>query len=156
MLEIGFGPGVLLKLLAARMRWGRLAGPEASPLMLKTAARRLRGSAVDLDLRLGLGPELPWPSDFFDAVAYLHAFQFWADPAGEFAEVVRVLEPGGALVMALRDHSRLEDRSWLPNPASRSGDEVGETLRLLADAGFAAEKAGSVRGSPMLIARKSV
>ncbi|MGH7011519.1 MAG: hypothetical protein ACREEX_11860, partial [Caulobacteraceae bacterium] len=44
--------------------------------------------------------------------------------------------------------------SWLPNPLSRDGDEIEETLAALARAGLSASRRGLARASPILVGAK--
>jgi hypothetical protein len=57
------------------------------------------------------------------------------------------LKPGGRLLLMLRDHGQrgvhAED---LPNPLSRSGDELGATLELLPGLGWSQVLAGARLG----------
>ncbi len=153
-LEIGFGTGKLLEMLARRTREIHLAGIEPTAAMLEAATgrRRLRRIGERLDMRLGAADDLPWEAKTFDSVAALHNFQFWEDPEQALSEIMRVLKPGGRLVLVLRDHSR-NAPDWLPNPVSRSGREIDATVTLLSDCGFAAvEQAGKAGSSVALVA----
>ena len=47
-----------------------------------------------------------------------------------------VLKSGGQVVLVLRDHSDFAP-NWLPNPISKSGDEVRGALDILTQFGFA-------------------
>jgi ubiquinone/menaquinone biosynthesis C-methylase UbiE len=137
-LEIGFGTGNLLRRLARRTEAGMLAGVDPSPLMLRTATRRLAGfdHRIIVDLKLGTADRLDWPDGTFDRAAALHSFQFWSDPQACAREIHRVLKPGGLLILGLRDHSR-PATVWLPNPLSRTGDEANAASQLLSEHGFA-------------------
>jgi ubiquinone/menaquinone biosynthesis C-methylase UbiE len=137
LLEIGFGTGALLELAASRVTGGVLAGIDASLLMHAQAASRLRPyePGVKLDLRVGTDDNLNWPECYFDCVVAVHSFQFWTDPNATLRTILGLLKPSGQLLLILRSHSHRVP-SWLPNPISRSGDEVGGVMTALARAGF--------------------
>jgi SAM-dependent methyltransferase len=136
-LEIGFGTGRLVEMLLARVSHGRAAGVDPTETMLDVARgrRAVRAAAARVDLRLGEASHLPWPDASFDAALALHCFQFWPDPRAGVAEVHRVLRPGGRFVLVLREHGGGAP-AWLPNPISRSGDEIAGTRACLAEGGF--------------------
>jgi ubiquinone/menaquinone biosynthesis C-methylase UbiE len=156
-LEIGFGTGRLLKKVAKKAREGFVAGIDPSELMLHKAEKRTwrfrRNGRVEL--KWGEASLLPWPDAKFDKVAALDCFQFWGDPARAIAEVRRVLKPGGLLVLILRRRQR-KGPKWLPNPISRSGQEVMGAYQLVCAAGFAqARIEGAAGASPMITAVRS-
>ena len=104
-LEVGFGPGHALQLLAARARLALVAGVDHSRLMVETAQRRLmgrRGQAA-LDLRLGKAGELPFADETFDLAFAVNSFHQWPDQEDALAEMTGVLKPGGELVLSIRD-----------------------------------------------------
>lgn len=104
-LEVGFGPGHALAMLAESRPLGLVAGVDHSELMVETARRRLanrRGSAA-LDLRCGDAGELPFPDERFDAVYAVNSFHLWPDKEDALAEMAGVLKPGGDLVLSIRD-----------------------------------------------------
>lgn len=153
LLEIGFGTGALVALLAKRGA-RQVAGVDPSTLMLEVAAKRSRGP--DIDLQSGDARQLPWPDGHFDGVAALHSFQFWAPPEACLAEVARVLRPGGILVLILRHHGGGKNVQWLPNPLSRLADEPAATVAALANAGYAdAAIVGKSGTSAIVTARRA-
>jgi SAM-dependent methyltransferase len=154
-LEVGFGTGRLIEMLARRMPHGHFAGIDASKLMVETARRRLK--TMEADIRQGTAEMLPWDSASFDGAAALHCFQFWPDPVQVLAEIRRVLRRDGRFVLILRDHSRRADIDWLPNPWSRSRNEIQEALMLLDRTGFEATRQMPDAGSSAVIlaARKT-
>ncbi|HUD50894.1 class I SAM-dependent methyltransferase [Parvibaculum sp.] len=152
-LELGFGTGRLLEMLAVKSTDGFFAGIDASPLMVATARRRLDRRHVARDLRQGNAEYLPWPEDSFDAVAALHCFQFWADPVSALCEVQRVLRPGGTFLLILRRHGA-RDAERLPNPWSRTPHEIEDVFSLLKKAGFEARRElPDARNSPIIVAK---
>jgi ubiquinone/menaquinone biosynthesis C-methylase UbiE len=104
-LEIGYGPGVGIAALLAALPDGRVAGIDPSPVMYRQASRRA-GAAKRVDLRIGEVSSLPWPDAAFDGVLAVNTAQFWPDPAADVAEALRVLAPGGHVVIALRTGRR--------------------------------------------------
>ncbi len=158
-LELGFGTGKLVSMLASQTEASLIAGVDPSELMLATARRRniqeIKSGRVDL--RLGEARTLCWPNGMFNAVCILHNFQFWSEPVECLREIFRVLKAGGRLFMVLRAHpSDNHSRRRLANPLSRSGDEVSATLRTLATCGYVdCDFLGNLRSkSAILIARK--
>ncbi len=155
-LEIGFGSGRLLEMLARRIQDVHLAGIEPTQAMLNMAQSRpsLRKLGPRLDLQLGTPDLLSWEDGAFDAVAALHCFQFWSDPDICAREIHRVLKPDGRFVLILRNHEQ-HAPDWLPNPISRSGAEYEGARRLLVDAGFSDVRgAGQAGSSKAIVARK--
>lgn len=136
-LEIGFGTGALLTMLAPHLRGGMLAGVDPSPLMVRRARRRLArfAATVRLDLRLGSDQHLDWPEESFSHVAALHSFQFWHDPVKTLRSIKHSLRPDGQLTLILRSHAKRAPQ-WLPNPVSRTPEEVTATLDALGSSGY--------------------
>lgn len=136
--EIGFGTGRFLELAASKLKVRRLRGVDPAELMVGMAANRLRkfAKACEIEVRTGDDAATYWPTETFEAVAAIHSFQFWSDPANTLARLRTQLAPHGKLVLILRNHGR-NPPAWLPNPISRSGNEVVGTRAALAAAQFA-------------------
>jgi SAM-dependent methyltransferase len=94
LLDIGCGPGAFLASKGRRVR--RVAGLDASPVMLRDAERRLadRLAAGTARLVLGSSEKLPFDDGEFSAATVISA------PANP-AEVFRVLRPSGRFVCVL-------------------------------------------------------
>lgn len=150
LLEIGFGTGRLLEEAARRFDLALAAGVDPSPLMRDQAARRLaraaRGDGA-ADLRLGSDATLDWPDGAFDAIAAVHAFQFWAEPERTLARVRALLAPDGVFVLVLRRHGAQGGPAWLANPLSRTADEVAAARAAVERAGFVVERAEAIGGA---------
>jgi ubiquinone/menaquinone biosynthesis C-methylase UbiE len=137
-LELGFGTGRFAEMLLLASSDTFVAGLDPTPTMVQVAINRLSniGLRDRTDLKEGTDESLPWADDFFDAVIAIHCFQFWPDPDHSIAEISRVLHPKGRIVLVFRDHSRRAP-DWLPNPLSRSGQEVELAIQLLKKHGYA-------------------
>ncbi|QBD76242.1 class I SAM-dependent methyltransferase [Ktedonosporobacter rubrisoli] len=102
-LELGFGAGKAIELLAARARQGQVYGLDISPTMVKRASERnsraIRAGRVIL--RQGDIAQLPFADCQFDTIVSIHTFYFWSDPQAVFTEILRVLKPGGKLICIL-------------------------------------------------------
>src|SRR5690242_19852618 len=104
--DVGFGGGVGLKLLLDSVGpAGRVHGVEVSETMLGQAARRF-GRDVGtgrLSLHSASMTELPFADGELDGVITVNTIYFVADLAPAFAELARVINSSGRLVVGLAD-----------------------------------------------------
>jgi SAM-dependent methyltransferase len=96
-LDVGCGDGAL----ATRLAEGgaRVTGLDASADMLAAARRRTTAAGVEVDLVEGDAGELPFPAGQFDCVVSVATLCFVDDPRRAIREMVRVLKPGGRLIL---------------------------------------------------------
>jgi SAM-dependent methyltransferase len=103
-LEVGCGTGRFLDALAGRAKaWG----VDPSPEMLEVARGRVHGAG----LKLGSAEELPFKDAWFERAAMWLVVHLVERPRA-FAELHRVLSPGGKLVVATFDPLHF-DEFWL-------------------------------------------
>lgn len=102
-LELGFGAGRAIELVAARAPNGQIAGIDISQEMVRSASRRNARAikAGQVILRQGDLSALPYPDSQFDKIFTIQTFYFWSDIPQALAEIFRVLKPGGKLVVTL-------------------------------------------------------
>ncbi|WP_075739338.1 MULTISPECIES: class I SAM-dependent methyltransferase [Actinoalloteichus] len=98
-LEIAVGTGLNFPHYPAEVE---LTGIEWSPAMLDIARRRAESAGRRTDLRVADATRLPFPPDSFDTVVSTFAMCCIPDHRLALAEAVRVLRPGGRLLLA--DH----------------------------------------------------
>jgi SAM-dependent methyltransferase len=95
-LDAACGPGIYADIL---IRSGaEVSGFDASALMVELAQRRL-GDRADIQ-RAILGDRLPYDNAAFDRAVCALAIHYIADRRAAFAELFRVLRPGGVLVVS--------------------------------------------------------
>lgn len=137
LLEVGSGHGRTLAAAAERVTEGRLVGIDPSDVMLSIArgrnARLLR--AGRLELVLGSSERLPFADGAFNKLLSVHTIYFWPDPARDLAQLHRVLEPGGRLVIGFRPS---EDPAFARNfpPEVYHIRPAAAVARLVSEAGF--------------------
>jgi SAM-dependent methyltransferase len=130
-LEVGYGPGVAIALLADRLPAGFIAGVDPSTAMLRQATRRNRTAVGQgrVDLRLGTASELRWPEGHFDVVCSVNAVQLFAlDDAA--TEIRRVLRPGGRLAVGVHEWAADGLADDVPSALAMAGFQSVEATRL--------------------------
>ncbi len=137
-LEIGFGGGGLLASLLASGA-AEVIGIDVSEAMLARARLRFRRGIGVGRLRLARAAveALPLGAGSVDKAASVASLYFWPDPAAGFAELARVIRPGGRLVLVFEPADEL--RKW---PGHRFGFrlfERDEVEALVEAAGFNVE-----------------
>jgi ubiquinone/menaquinone biosynthesis C-methylase UbiE len=96
-LEIGPGPGYLGLEWLKRTQGTELKAVDISESMIAMAESNARqyGLAQRVQYVCGNGQSLPFDEGTFDAVFSNGSLHEWAEPAGTFEEIHRVLKPGG-------------------------------------------------------------
>jgi ubiquinone/menaquinone biosynthesis C-methylase UbiE len=119
-LEIGFGPGVAIQLLAGSTR--HVAGVDPSAEMLRLASRRNADSIGNgrVDLRQGSADVLPFAAESFDKAMAVNSMQVWPDASAGLREIWRVLEPGGTAALAFTACSGQRSEG-VPNVVAAAG-----------------------------------
>lgn len=142
-LDVGCGTGYLLRRLAERCPGAvELAGIDAAPAMIEAASAAARGTDASagadgggpLGFRVGAAERLPWGAEHFDLVVSSTSFDHWVDQQTGLRECLRVLKPGGTLVL-------VDQFSWWLAPTLVGGrrDKARtkrRASRLLMTAGF--------------------
>jgi SAM-dependent methyltransferase len=142
-LEVGTGTGTDALTVATQFR-ASVTAVDSSRAMIEEAQRRGLRKSVVADAHA-----LPFEPGTFDGAWADRTFQHLADPVAALAEMVRVLKPGGVLVIADPDYSTqavavsgqglarrvLQFRAEL---ALRNGTLAHEMGRLFTDAGLTA------------------
>ncbi|MGH3449957.1 MAG: class I SAM-dependent methyltransferase [Haloechinothrix sp.] len=115
-LVVGPGPGVGLRAAAERARL--TIGVDPSDDMLRACRQRCAGLGQRLRLRRGSAERTGADDASFDVVLTVNNVQIWDDRASGFAELCRVLRPGGRLLLSTHE-------KWLPVPRHDLAAEVG-------------------------------
>jgi ubiquinone/menaquinone biosynthesis C-methylase UbiE len=101
-LEIGFGNGGLISLLMNLAQDIRYSGVDISPTMMSEApvANRALVESGRARFHLASVDSLPFGDAEFDRVVGVNTLYFWPDIPKAFAEIRRVLKPGGSVLLA--------------------------------------------------------
>ena len=98
LLDLGTGTGRVLELAAGRAR--RLVGVDTNREMLKCARVRLdKAGLVNCSVRLADIYNLPFSEESAGAVVIHQVLHFLDNPKAALIEAIRVLQPGGRLVL---------------------------------------------------------
>ena len=102
-LDVATGTGRLPRALLRQPAFeGRVIAIDLSRRMLREAVRRTAQFSDRLTYIWQDARELPFDEGTFDAVACLEALEFTPDPVEVLGELVRVLRPGGVLLVTNR------------------------------------------------------
>jgi ubiquinone/menaquinone biosynthesis C-methylase UbiE len=106
-LEIGFGPGVGVELLASLVLSGRVDGVDYSEEMVRQATFR-NAAAIDANrvgLRQGSVEDLLFENGTFDKVLAINSMQVWPNAVTGLREIQRVMKRGGRVALAFTPYS---------------------------------------------------
>lgn len=103
-LEVGFGHGHAIRLLAERAHQGLVAGIDPSDGMVRHAAKRNREliKAGRVELWQGSVSSIPYEYARFNKVLSVDNYQHWPQAEFNLGEIQRTLAPGGLLALCLR------------------------------------------------------
>lgn len=102
-LDVATGTGRLPAALFAQHGFrGRMVALDISARMIELAQAKLVRYADRITFMQHDAQRLPFDADTFDAVTCLEALEFMRDPRNAVREMVRVLKPGGLLLVSNR------------------------------------------------------
>jgi ubiquinone/menaquinone biosynthesis C-methylase UbiE len=96
LLDVGCGTGALLSRAQAIAGADQLTGVDLSPSMLAHARAQL---PVEVALHSADAAALPFADASFDVVASCNVFHYIREPVRALTEMVRVVRPGGRIVI---------------------------------------------------------
>jgi ubiquinone/menaquinone biosynthesis C-methylase UbiE len=99
LLELGFGEGIVPEMVHQQHEKMHYTGIDFSDEMVNMAtARNIPGA----NFLLGEVAQMPFESNVFDVCFGINVVYFWENPGRELAEILRVLKPGGLLMLGYR------------------------------------------------------
>lgn len=102
-LDVGSGTGRLPAALFAQPKFdGQIVAVDLSPKMLDLAKANLAPYVHRITFLLHDAQRLPFDDNHFDVVTSLEALEFFAHPQLAVREMLRVLKPGGLLMLSNR------------------------------------------------------
>jgi SAM-dependent methyltransferase len=106
-LEVGFGPGVVIQRVSKLAPAGTVAGIDPSREMVGQA--RARNAAAiksgHVDLRRGSVESLPFADNSFNKALAINSMQLWPDAVTGLCEIKRVVKPGGRVALGFTRYS---------------------------------------------------
>lgn len=137
LLDVACGWGEFLAVHASEAR--RVAGIDVSEEKVTLARQRLadRIASGTAEVVQGDAAALPWKEGTFSAVTCMDAFMFFTAPERVLAEVLRVLRPGGRMLMqiGMKWPHGLPKHMLHPTAQVDVGDEAA-VRKMVEDAGF--------------------
>ena len=113
-LEMGFGPGVVIQRLAKLAAAGHVAGIDLSREMVEQARARNATAVQDgrVELRHGSVEDLPFDDNSFDKALTINSMQLWPDVIAGLREVRRVMKAGKVSRLALSPIRGSRTKGW--------------------------------------------
>jgi ubiquinone/menaquinone biosynthesis C-methylase UbiE len=133
-LEIGFGSGRTIRMIAEQASAGFVAGIDLSDVMVRQAAKRNLDLIVAgrVEVCQGSVADLPYECGRFTRALAVNNYQFWPNAELNLIELRRVMREGGLLVLCLRMHSA----NRLALAPGFTEDEVADVAGLVRWVGF--------------------
>ena len=144
-LDIGTGPGFFAMVLA--MNGFDATGVDCSPRMIDRARENARSRGLTVDFRVMDSHEMDFPDNTFDYITARNATWLLYDPEKAYREWLRVLKPGGRLLVldanwAYKDdpemtrkldeaYKRYEEQQGRPFNSYKGSRELNEAFNAL-------------------------
>jgi ubiquinone/menaquinone biosynthesis C-methylase UbiE len=141
-LDVGCGPGSLtLAAKAAAGATGQVHGIDASPEMIEAAREKASAAGQDVDFQMGLMEQLDFGDASFDVVLSRLAIHHLPEElqSKAFAEIFRVLKPGGRALIAdmpTASHSLSGHLALALAALGARGNQPSKLILLFEEAGF--------------------
>ena len=135
-LEVGFGGGYLLGCMSALITNGFIGGVDVSATMVEQCRARYRMliQAGKLDLKVGTADRLPYPAAHFTKAVSVNSIFYWPDAPSAIAELARVLDVHGRLVLCFTDKDSLQQKDFARHGLTLYN--AADVQHLLEDNGF--------------------
>lgn len=117
-LDIGCGTGKITSNLAGRLVNGRVTGTDISEPMIHLASKKFE-KETSLTFQVEDAMNLSFGDETFDVVTSFNSLHWLSDPDSGLSECLRVLKPGGTIVIVAPDTS--------PNAMPLSG-RIGQAM----------------------------
>lgn len=110
-LDIGFGGGATLGMMAERIDSGKIYGVDFSEPMVQQAERKFQAllQSGKLWIQFADVQKLRFESEMFDKVCTVNTIYFWPEPLMVLREIRRVMKRGGFLVVSIRAADKMKD-----------------------------------------------
>ena len=156
-LDVGCGGGRTVSKLCQRVGSGKVYGIDYSQLCVQKSEKLNRKSILcqKAVIKQASVSQLPFEDDTFDLVTAIETYYFWPDKQGDLKEILRVLKPGGTLLLVFEmlktdaepdKWKRVEDRL---NIKAVSREEIENALH---SAGYTNVKSYTAGGTSRLCA----
>lgn len=102
-LEVGFGPGVAIKMVSDAIQDGYVVGIDYSDVMLQQAKKRNKKAIQEgkVILRLGDIHSAPLLDMMFDKVFSVNSIIFWEEPVKSLREIRQIMKPNALIALTV-------------------------------------------------------
>ena len=110
-LDIGCGGGKTVSKLAKAAEKGKVFGIDYSDISVKLSSE-LNKYYINLgkvDIQKATVSSLPFPDNFFDIITAIETYFFWPDLVNDMKETLRVVKPGGKLLVVSEIYKNAEN-----------------------------------------------
>jgi ubiquinone/menaquinone biosynthesis C-methylase UbiE len=143
-LDVGCGGGMTVHKLAGMATEGKVYGIDYSETSVATSTETNKKwiAMGRVEIRQGSVSQLPFADQMFDVVTAVETHYFWPDLLGDLREVLRVLKPGGALLLIAEAYKggkfdkAVQNFAELAKTMNYALLSVGEHAELFAQAGY--------------------